>query len=413
LSLGDFETSSIIYHKFTTFRPSTGAPFTLAGTPAISVYKDNSVTQSTTGVTLTVDFDSVTGLNHVAIDTSADTSFYSAGSFFDIVITTGTVDSVSAVGSVVERFTLRKNSARNIIRSGTAQAGGANSITLDAAASATNGLYDPSMLLIVAGTGAGQNRMIVSYDGTSKVAVVDRTWRTNPDSTSVFSIYPIDNGFSVNEGLAAGGGASTITLNSNAIATDNIYNGQLIQIRGGTGSDQVRMVLSYVGATKVATVTPAWTTTPDTTSVYEMMPAGYVQGVGASGIADTAFTAGALTAIGGAPWDIARAGHTTAGTFGAGVPTTYQIRKNVAINAFPLIMSDSTSHAPVTGKTVTATRSIDGAAFAACANSVTEVGNGDYVINLAAADLNGNTIVLRFTAAGCDDTLISLITQTA
>lgn len=110
-SLGDFDTSAVIYGKFTTYRPSTGAPFTLAGTPALSVYKDNSTTQSTSGVTLTVDFDSVTGLNHYAIDTSADGTFYSAGSFFDIVITTGTVDSVSAVGTVVGKFTLRKTSA--------------------------------------------------------------------------------------------------------------------------------------------------------------------------------------------------------------------------------------------------------------------------------------------------------------
>jgi hypothetical protein len=108
MSLGDFDLSAVIYFKFTTYRPSTGAPFALGGTPAISVYKDNSTTQSTTGVTLTTDFDSVTGLNHVAIDTSADGSFYSSGSFFDVVITTGTVDSVSAVGSVVGRFTIRK-----------------------------------------------------------------------------------------------------------------------------------------------------------------------------------------------------------------------------------------------------------------------------------------------------------------
>ena len=108
MSLGDFDTGSTLYFKFTTFRPSTGAPFTLAGTPAISVYKDASTTQSTAGVTLTVDFDSVTGLNHVAVDTSADGTFYAAGSFFDVVVTTGTVDSVSAVGVVVGRFTLRK-----------------------------------------------------------------------------------------------------------------------------------------------------------------------------------------------------------------------------------------------------------------------------------------------------------------
>lgn len=108
--LGDYDASAVIYGKFTTFRPSTGAAFTLGGTPALSVYKDNSTTQSTSGVTLTADFDSVTGLNHFAIDTSSDGTFYSAGSFFDIVITTGTVDSVSVVGTVVASFTIRKNS---------------------------------------------------------------------------------------------------------------------------------------------------------------------------------------------------------------------------------------------------------------------------------------------------------------
>ena len=109
--LGDFDASTVIYGKFTTYRPSTGAAYTLGGTPALSVYKDNSTTQSTTGVTLTADFDAVTGLNHFAIDTSADGTFYSAGSFFSIVITTGTVDSVSVVGTVVAEFTLRKSSA--------------------------------------------------------------------------------------------------------------------------------------------------------------------------------------------------------------------------------------------------------------------------------------------------------------
>lgn len=109
--LGDYDAAAVIYGKFTTFRPSTGAAFTLAGTPALSVYKDNSTTQSTAGVTLTADFDAVTGLNHFAIDTSADGTFYSAGSNFDLVITAGTVDGVSVVGSVVGSFTLRKGSA--------------------------------------------------------------------------------------------------------------------------------------------------------------------------------------------------------------------------------------------------------------------------------------------------------------
>lgn len=109
--LGDFDAASVLYTKFTTYRPSTGAPFTLAGTPGVSVYKDGSLTQSTAGITLTVDFDGLTGLHHLAIDTSADGTFYSAGSHFEAVITTGTVDSVSVVGSCVASFSLRKDSA--------------------------------------------------------------------------------------------------------------------------------------------------------------------------------------------------------------------------------------------------------------------------------------------------------------
>lgn len=140
--LGDFDLSAVIYSKFATFRPSTGAAFTLGGTPALSVYKDNSVTQSTTGVTLTADFDSVTGLNHLAIDTSADGTFYSAGSFFDVVITTGTVDSVSVVGAVVASFTIRKSSSLKPVTAGRA-------LVVDAA-----GLADANVVKI-GPTGAG------------------------------------------------------------------------------------------------------------------------------------------------------------------------------------------------------------------------------------------------------------------
>jgi hypothetical protein len=105
--IGDYGAGDVIDFKFTTFRPSTGASFTLAGTPVVSVYKDNSTTQSTTGVALTVDFDAVTGLNHVRITTANDATFYADGSQFECVITTGTVDSVSVVGSCIGRFTLR------------------------------------------------------------------------------------------------------------------------------------------------------------------------------------------------------------------------------------------------------------------------------------------------------------------
>lgn len=88
------------------------------------------------------------------------------------------------------------------------------------------------------------------------------------------------------------------------------------------------------------------------------------------------------------------------------------IKKNTALAAFTFMMTDSTNHNPAAGLTVTATRSIDGGAFAACANSVTGISSGFYKIDLANTDLNGTVIALRFTAAGADDRDLTIITQT-
>ena len=71
-------------------------------------------------------------------------------------------------------------------------------------------------------------------------------------------------------GAAQAGSSSTITLKSTASATDDVYNGMYVTITSGTGTGQIRIIEDYVGSTKVATVTPAWTTTPDNTSNYEI-----------------------------------------------------------------------------------------------------------------------------------------------
>lgn len=88
------------------------------------------------------------------------------------------------------------------------------------------------------------------------------------------------------------------------------------------------------------------------------------------------------------------------------------VRKNTALAGFPFKMVDATDlKTAETGITVTATRSINGAAFGACANSPAEVSNGWYTIDLAAGDLNGDTIVLRFTGTGCHPCEIVLTPQ--
>lgn len=103
-NLGNLTEDQAIHFKFNT-TTAAGAPVTLSGTPSLIVYRGNGTTESTAGVTLTVDFDSVTGLHHVAIDASAD-AFYAVGYDYQVVVAAGTVDGVSVVGTVLAEFSI-------------------------------------------------------------------------------------------------------------------------------------------------------------------------------------------------------------------------------------------------------------------------------------------------------------------
>ena len=88
------------------------------------------------------------------------------------------------------------------------------------------------------------------------------------------------------------------------------------------------------------------------------------------------------------------------------------LKKNQALTAFPFLMTDSTNHNPMTGLTVTAARSLDGAAFASgTLGAITEISGGMYELDLGAGDLNANTVTLKFTASGADDLFVTLITE--
>lgn len=175
-----------------------------------------------------------------------------------------------------------------VVRQNTAQGPGTgnNQIQLDTGASAVDGEFDPSLIFIESGTGIGQSRGIIDYNGTTKTATVDRDWRVNPDATSGFIILADAGRESVNEGLAQGGTSNTITLNSTAASGDGTYIDQLVFIRSGLGQDQVGVVIAYNGTTKVATISKNWIVNPDTTSGYVVLPS-----------SDVALMAGGLDAI--------------------------------------------------------------------------------------------------------------------
>jgi len=106
----DYTVEDTIYLMFTTRAFATGIPTTLAGTPVVSAYENESLTQITAGITLGVDHDSVTGLNLITVVATAANG-YDAGKDYNLVITTGTVSSVSVVGEVVGTFSLSRSAA--------------------------------------------------------------------------------------------------------------------------------------------------------------------------------------------------------------------------------------------------------------------------------------------------------------
>ena len=105
--LGDFPTSGVVDFNWSSNNAS-GASITRATNGTVSVYKGNSTTQTTTGVTDTEDFDSLTGIHHCRIDTSADGTFYAAGSEFSVVLSGATIDGQS-VNAVLAHFSIERS----------------------------------------------------------------------------------------------------------------------------------------------------------------------------------------------------------------------------------------------------------------------------------------------------------------
>lgn len=117
---GDIALGQTLDFNFTT-RQISGAPSTLSSSPVLSCYVGNSTTEITAGITLSVDFDSRTGLNHVRIVASGGNG-YATASDYSVVITTGTVNSVSVVGEVIGEFSIENRQSNVKFWNGTAVA---------------------------------------------------------------------------------------------------------------------------------------------------------------------------------------------------------------------------------------------------------------------------------------------------
>ncbi|HSG69801.1 MAG TPA: hypothetical protein VLA12_05270 [Planctomycetaceae bacterium] len=123
-------------------------------------------------------------------DTALSDFFTSAANLVDLIWDEVITGAFHNTNNSAAKFLREASEATGV--TGTAQAGGATSITLAAGESATNDLYNFERVRIIEGTGAGQSRLITDYDGTTKVATVHRAWTTNPSTDSVYVISSAD-----------------------------------------------------------------------------------------------------------------------------------------------------------------------------------------------------------------------------
>lgn len=300
--IGDVRLGDTFDCKFCTVT-TTGAPTQLAGTPVISAYPGNSTTQLTAGITLSVDFDSVTGLNNVRVVATSGNG-YATATDYQLVITTGTVGGTSVVGYVVGEFSIEKRSA--LMPTTAAR-------TLDVtAANKVNGVVLADTVTTYTGntpqTGDNYARIGAAGAGLTGItgarlssAGAGDIWDALTSAHTTVGTFG-QLGRVPYRGTAQAGAAGTVTLDAGASAIDNFFRYGVVVITSGTGGGQFRTITGYVGSTKVATVDRNWDTNPASDSVLAILPGSAPASAGA--------TAAEV-------WDLLTSGHTTSGTFGA------------------------------------------------------------------------------------------------
>lgn len=258
---GDIRLGDTIDIKFSTRSFTTGAPTTLAGTPVISAYPGNSTTQLTAGITLSVDFDSVTGLHNVRIVATSGNG-YATATDYTLVITTGTVGGVSVVGEVVGSFSIEHRSA--LMPTTAAR-------TLDVSAGGEAGIDwanigTPLSIVSLSFTTLGVVNSVAANGITASSIAADAIGASEIASDAVTKIRALVTGTSDS-------GTTTTMVDAARGETDtDLWKGCWILFTSGNIQNEVRLITGFDPATDTITFVPA-TTQAVSTQDYAILPA--------------------------------------------------------------------------------------------------------------------------------------------
>lgn len=422
---GDFAASAIVYIPFDSFAASTGAPAAVTNFVAgdIQVYKNGGTTQrsSANGITVSTSFDTQTGLQMIAIDTSdnTDAGFYAAGGEYQVAVADITVDGQTlrfwAATFAIERTNGALARAKDLQARTPAALGANGNIKADVRDWIGSAVSTP--------TNAGVPN------------VNAKTW--NDLTTVALPLVPTTAGRTLDVSAGGEGGVdwanvgsptTALDLSGTTIKTTQKVDVETIKTRAVSAAGAVT-VGAFVGQDTAAigvnasghvsrvvlvdTLTTYTGNTVQTGDNYARIGAP----AGASIAADIAAVKTVVDAVSGYVDTEVAAILAAVDTEVAAIKAKTDnlpdgIFKNTALANFPFFMVLTADHVSgATGLAVTAERSIDGGAFAACTNAVSEISAGFYKINLSAADLNGDTIALKFTAATADTTGLTIKTD--
>jgi hypothetical protein len=246
-----------------------------------------------------------------------------------------------------------------------------------------------------------------------------------PVGTSMYGLFATGGNGGTSDGIKAVAGTGGVPIRGDitgnltgTVATLTTYTGNTPQ----TGDAYARLG-APAGASVSADVAAVKTDTAAVKTKTDFLPSAtagaaggiFIAGTNAATTVTTALTTTFTGNLTGSVGSVTGAVGSVTGAVGsvtAAVAITSNIKKNQALAKFQFLMTDSTGHAPATGKTVTCTRSIDGGAYGTgTLANIAEVANGTYTVDFGAGDLNGNVIILRATATACDDTFERIVTQ--
>lgn len=133
----------------------------------------------------------------------------------------------------------------------------------------------------VAPGGSGGHLISGSNAGTTTLAALTITGATTFSGAMSGTFPTVTNltnapaSLVLRSSTATAGASSSITLDAGASTTTDLYTGDWIALTGGTGAGQSRVIIGY-SSSRVSTVIPAWTVTPDNTTTFAIHPAGAV-----------------------------------------------------------------------------------------------------------------------------------------